>query len=78
MTVPKVELKDYTRVPTERERQILQWIAEGCIDREIATLLDPPISHHTVRTHVPSMLRRIGAKTRGHAVAMGLRNGWIV
>ena len=72
---PKVKLKHYSRVPTEREREILQWIAEGYTDRETAEKLG--ISRETVRTHVPSMLRRIGARTRGHAVAMGLRNGWI-
>ncbi len=51
---------------TPRERQILQFIAEGISPREIALL--EVTSEHTVRTHIKHIYRKLGATTRREAV----------
>ena len=52
---------------TERERQVLALLEEGCTDREIAAALT--ISVKTVEKHVGSILRKLGAQNRTQAVA---------
>lgn len=52
---------------TERERQVLMLLERGSTDREIAAALT--ISVKTVEKHVGSILRKLGAQNRTHAVA---------
>jgi DNA-binding NarL/FixJ family response regulator len=52
---------------TERERQVLAFLEQGCTDREIAAALT--ISAKTVEKHVGSILRKLGAQNRTQAVA---------
>ena len=55
---------------SDRERQVLEQIAWGhSIDDISANLF---LSPHTVRTHIKNILRKMGARTRAHAVAMAL------
>lgn len=35
------------------------------------------VSPHTVRTHIKNILRKMGARTRAHAVAMAISEGLI-
>jgi DNA-binding NarL/FixJ family response regulator len=63
------------RAPTPRQLRILELIADGFVDREIAERLQ--CGTKTVHTHVSSMRRRIGARTRSEAVAIGYRRGWL-
>src|SRR5215467_10777626 len=56
---------------TARERTILQLIADGLTNREIAAQLI--IGEETVKSHVRRMLAKLQATTRAHAVALGLR-----
>jgi two-component system, NarL family, response regulator LiaR len=60
---------------TERELEVLQVVTEGRSTDEIAELLG--ISATTVRTHVKSVLAKLGVHSRLEAVAMGLREGFI-
>ena len=60
---------------TQRETQILSHIAEGNSNKQIARLLE--ISEQTIKNHVSSILRKLNANDRAHAVALAMRNGWI-
>jgi DNA-binding NarL/FixJ family response regulator len=54
-----------------REREVLDLLADGLTGEEIAARLY--LSAETVRTHVRNAMRKLGAKTRVHAVALVLR-----
>ena len=58
---------------TPREKEILELLAEGITDREIAYRLG--ISAYTVRTHVKHVREALGARTRWEAVAKAYRAG---
>ena len=60
---------------TQRETQILSYIAEGNSNKQIARFLE--ISEQTIKNHVSSILRKLNANDRAHAVALAMRNGWI-
>jgi len=55
---------------TPRELQVLDAIAAGLTNKGIARQLG--ISLHTVKFHVESVFRKLGARTRTEAVAKGL------
>jgi two-component system, NarL family, nitrate/nitrite response regulator NarL len=52
---------------TPREIEVLAALAEGMTNKAIARRLD--ISLHTVKFHVESLFRKLGARTRTEAVA---------
>jgi DNA-binding CsgD family transcriptional regulator len=52
---------------TPREFEVLAALAEGLTNKAIARRLD--ISLHTVKFHVESLFRKLGARTRTEAVA---------
>jgi DNA-binding NarL/FixJ family response regulator len=60
---------------SSREMEVLTMLAEGMTNREIASRLE--ISEHTVKFHVSSILGKLGATSRGEAVARGVREGLI-
>ena len=60
---------------TPRQTQILQYIAEGKTNKEIANNLGT--SEHTIKNQVSSILLRLNANDRAHAVALSMHNGWI-
>jgi DNA-binding CsgD family transcriptional regulator len=53
-----------------RERLVLAELARGNSTEEIGVVLG--VSPHTVRTHVKNLMRKLGARTRAHAVAIAL------
>jgi DNA-binding NarL/FixJ family response regulator len=61
---------------TSREREVLQLLARGLGNKEIAAGLK--ISEHTVKFHVASILGKLGASTRTEAVTVGLRRGLVL
>lgn len=61
---------------TARESQVLQMLASGLGNKEIATKLS--ISEHTVKFHVASILGKLGATTRTEAVSLGIRHGLVL
>ncbi|WP_443083952.1 helix-turn-helix domain-containing protein [Verrucosispora sp. WMMA2121] len=56
---------------TERENDILRLLAEGLSNQEIAERL--LITRATVNTHVLSLLRKLSARNRTHAVVKAYR-----
>ena len=60
---------------TYRETQILNYISQGNSNKQIAHILE--ISEQTIKNHVSSILRKLNANDRAHAVALAMRNGWI-
>lgn len=63
-----------TRQPlSPREQEVLRLIADGMENQEIATTLF--VSVETIRTHVKSILRKLHARDRAHAVALSFRLG---
>jgi two-component system response regulator DegU len=68
-------LETVTAPLTYRETQILNYIAEGNSNKQIAHILE--ISEQTIKNHVSSILRKLNANDRAHAVALAIRNGWI-
>lgn len=55
---------------TDRERQILRWLREGCSNPQIGEALG--ISALTVKNHVQKILRKLGAANRAQAVAIAI------
>ena len=63
------------REPTAREREVLDLLADGATDDQIAALLQ--LSPATVQTHVRNAKAKLGARTRAQAVALALHRGLI-
>jgi DNA-binding NarL/FixJ family response regulator len=60
---------------TQRESEILNLVARGLTNKQIGYLLG--ISEQTVKNHLTSLLRKIGASDRTQAVVYALKHGWI-
>ncbi len=71
----RLELKDLSDQPvlSEREREVLTLVAEGCTNPEISRMLG--ISTGTVRTHVSNILEKLGVADRTEATSVALRRG---
>ena len=60
---------------TEREAEVLELLAQGMANKQIANALH--ISEHTVKFHVSSIYDKLNVTNRTEAVRQGLRSGWI-
>jgi DNA-binding NarL/FixJ family response regulator len=60
---------------SKREVEVLQKVAGGRRNSEIATLLF--ISEETVKGHIKHIMEKLGASDRTEAVAIGIRRGII-
>jgi DNA-binding NarL/FixJ family response regulator len=60
---------------TSREIEVLQRVAGGNRNRDIADLLF--ISEETVKVHIKHIMEKLGAKDRTQAIAMAVRRGII-
>jgi len=58
---------------SEREREVLVLIGEGCTNREIGERLY--ISENTVRNHVSNVMGKVGAARRTEAAVFAARHG---
>ena len=63
---------DPLRVLTAREREIVEQVAAGLTNDEIAAALQ--LSVWTVKTHVGAILRKLGARDRTHIVIAAYRS----
>ncbi len=61
---------------TEREAEVLQLVAQGLANKQIAAALT--ISEHTVKFHVSAIYTKLGATSRTEAVRLGVRKGLII
>ena len=60
---------------SERERQVLQYMANGRSNKEIGQILY--ISENTVKAHVKSILMKLDAMGRTEAIAIAIKRGLI-
>jgi DNA-binding NarL/FixJ family response regulator len=60
---------------SKRETQILNYVADGNTNKLIAHSLG--ISEQTIKSHVCNIMRKLNANDRAHAVAIGIRDGWL-
>lgn len=58
-----------------REREILELVAQGASNKEIAFRLN--ISQQTVKNHMTAVLRKLRVEDRTQAAVTALRNGWV-
>jgi DNA-binding NarL/FixJ family response regulator len=71
----KVMLDDYLRHLSEREREVLQLIAEGHSSKEVAEVLS--ISPATVETHRAHILQKLDVHNTAELVLYAVRRGVI-
>jgi DNA-binding NarL/FixJ family response regulator len=60
---------------TEREGEVLRWVARGLSNAEIARAL--MVGVETVKTHVGNVLAKLGARDRTQAVVAAYESGFI-
>lgn len=61
---------------TERENQVLQLLARGLSNKQVAANLF--ISDHTVKFHISSIFTKLGVTNRTEAVRVGIQRGLVV
>ena len=60
---------------TDREIEILQLLADGLSNVDIASKLS--VSQHTVKSHICNILQKLSVDDRTQAVTRAMRQGWI-
>jgi DNA-binding NarL/FixJ family response regulator len=71
-----VEEEDSTAELTPRETEVLQQLAQGLANKQIASALN--LSENTVKFHISSIYTKLGASNRAEAVRLGARRGLII
>lgn len=74
--VSQSEAKPLEEPLTERENEVLQLLAQGLANKQIAHELG--ISEHTVKFHVSSIYAKLGATNRAEAVRQGILTGLVI
>jgi DNA-binding CsgD family transcriptional regulator len=72
---PRGTSRDNPALLTGREIEVLQLLADGASNAEVARALY--LSEKTVGHHVSAVLRKLGEPTRSRAVAAALRRGLV-
>jgi len=60
---------------TPREREVLQLVVEGYANKQLARRLG--IAEKTVKTHVSSILQKLGVPDRTAAAVLAIRQGLV-
>jgi len=66
------EHKQLVNVLTNRQREVLQLLAEGKVMKEIGVVLD--MHHRTVTYHKYAMMKRLGVRSNAELVRYAIRN----
>jgi DNA-binding NarL/FixJ family response regulator len=69
------ETRPFISPITPREMEILNYMAQGLLNKQIANKLG--ISEQTIKNHVTSILRKLNANARTEAVVLALKQGLI-
>ncbi|USB31971.1 response regulator transcription factor [Paenibacillus sp. YPG26] len=72
-SVPKQDALDHPL--TGREREILNWVAKGMTNREIAGELQ--ISDQTVKNHLKNILHKLQLENRVQLTRYAFEHGWV-
>ncbi len=72
---PRVPATDWPEALTERETEVLQLLAGGYSNREIAGALH--VAEGTVKNHISSILSKLGVRDRTRAVLKAIERGLI-
>jgi two-component system, NarL family, response regulator YdfI len=75
-SAPARALDELAESLTRRELEVLQMLAAGLSNKEIAARLN--ISEHTAKFHVASILGKLGASSRAEAASLGIRRGLVL
>ncbi len=70
LPIPEVE-----ETPSKRELEVLELVADGLFNHEIAAHLF--VSEETIKTHMHHLLGKLGARSRAHAISIAMRRGLI-
>jgi len=71
----RTEAEAFISPLTPREMEILKYIGQGYLNKQIAAELG--ISEQTIKNHVTSILRKLNANARTEAVVLALKQGLI-
>lgn len=69
------EIAEFTSPLTRREMEILQYMAKGYLNKQIAEALS--VSEQTVKNHITSILRKLNVNARTQAVVVAIRTGLV-
>ena len=69
------EVEPFVSPLTRREMEILEYVAQGLLNKQIAVQLSS--SEQTIKNHVTSILRKLNANARTEAVILALKRGLI-
>ena len=75
LSSPAHDGHDLVEPLTSREHDVLEQMAAGLSNRQIADVLG--ISEHTVKFHVSAILGKLGVTSRSAAIRHGLRHGLV-
>jgi DNA-binding NarL/FixJ family response regulator len=80
LEINSLEIKKETNVKllallSEREREVLQFVAEGASSKEMATRLN--LSAATVETHRKSLLKKLNARNSAELIRLAITEGLI-
>lgn len=68
-------MAEYGESLTDREKEVLNLVATGITNREVAQELF--ISVNTVKVHLRNVYTKLGADSRTEATMIGVREGWV-
>jgi DNA-binding CsgD family transcriptional regulator len=68
-------MAEYGEELTEREIELLQLVATGVTNRQVAQRLS--ISVNTVKVHLRNIYAKLGAESRTEATVIAVREGWV-
>jgi DNA-binding CsgD family transcriptional regulator len=69
-------MAEYGEPLSDRETEILQLVATGVTNRQVAHQLD--ISVNTVKVHLRNIFTKLGAESRTEATMIAVQEGWVL
>ena len=69
------EIAPFISPLTSKETEILDYMAEGYLNKQIADALG--VSEQTIKNHVTSILRKLNVNARTQAVVLAIKKGLI-